>query len=455
VRLFGFEITRKKQIGALSEPSTRGGWFSVIRESFSGAWQRNIELRNDDILTFSAVFACVTLIASDIAKMPLRLVQQDAEGVWQEAESPAFSPVLRKPNHFQTRIDFMQSWLFSLLIHGNAYVLKERDNRGVVVALYVLDPLRTRPMVAANGDVYYSVSQDALAGVESTDIIVPAKELIHDRINTLYHPLVGISPLSAASLPATQGLSIQNSQSSFAANGSNPGGILTVPGTLSEEEVITLQRKWEENYSGQNYGRVAVLGGDLKYQPIGMVNANDSQLIEQLRLSAEHVCMAFKVPAYMINAGQPPNYNNIEALNQQYYSQCLQVLAESIELRLDEGLELPKPYGTEFDIDSLLRMDTASRMAAAEKFVGSGAGSPNEARKRFFDLGPVAGGETPYLQQQNYSLEALAKRDAQADPFATNTPAPSPTPTSTPEPDDDGERAAVAFRVKCLELGVS
>jgi phage portal protein BeeE len=30
---------------------------------------------------------------------------------------------------------------------------------------------------------------------------------------------------------------------------------------------------------------------------------------------------------------------------------------------------------------------------------------------------PVDGGDTPYLQQQNYSLSALNKRDALEDPF--------------------------------------
>jgi hypothetical protein len=52
----------------------------------------------------------------------------------------------------------------------------------------------------------------------------------------------------------------------------------------------------------------------------------------------------------MVGIGQPPTYNNIEALNQAYYSQCLQSLIESIELLLDEGLELPKPLGTEFEL---------------------------------------------------------------------------------------------------------
>ena len=39
------------------------------------------------------------------------------------------------------------------------------------------------------------------------------------------------------------------------------------------------------------------------------------------------------------------------------YSQCLQSLIVSSEKCLDEGLELPTPYGTEFDIDDLIWMD--------------------------------------------------------------------------------------------------
>jgi phage portal protein BeeE len=152
----------------------------------------------------------------------------------------------------------------------------------------------------------------------------------------------------------------------------------------------------------------------------------------------------------MVGIGPPPNYNNIEALNQQYYAQCLQSLIEAFELCLDEGLELPKPYGTEFAIDDLLRMDTATKVKAAADGIGAGALAPNEARKRYFDLGPVAGGDSPYLQAQNYSLEALAARDA-ADPFAKPTP-PPPTPVNA-----DAffvERLAYATHQKSLAVGL-
>ena len=57
---------------------------------------------------------------------------------------------------------------------------------------------------------------------------------------------------------------------------------------------------------------------------------------------------------------------------------------------------------------------------AAAKAIYSGL-SPNEVRKRYHDIGPVKGGDAVYMQQQNFSIEALAKRDAMDDPFARAT----------------------------------
>lgn len=414
MQIFGLSITRTKQVPAsLSSVNSRGGWWPIVREPFAGAWQRNIEYRTEDVLTFAAVYACVTLIASDIAKLRIKLVSQDDNGIWTETQNPAFSPVLRKPNRYQTRIKFVEQWLTSKLIHGNTYVLKQRDNRRVVTALYVLDPTRVRAMVAEDGAVFYALQRDNLA--QADDVIVPASEIIHDVMVALYHPLCGVSPISACGLAAVQGLKIQNHSTNFFANGSHPGGILTAPGSIDEEDRKQMEAAWESNYGGLNAGKVAVLGNGLKYEQMA-VNATDAQLIEQLKWTAENVCSAFHVPAYMVGVGSPPAYNNIEALNQQYYSQCLQTHIESLELLLDEGLGLavdgqPQKLGTEFDLDELLRMDTASRVKAAADAVGSGVVSPNEARKQYHGLGPVAGGGTPYMQQQNWPLQQLAQRE--------------------------------------------
>ena len=90
------------------EQHSGGGWWPIVREPFTGAWQRNMEERADTLIAYHAVYACITLIASDIAKCRLRLVEETADGIWTETKSPAFSPVLEKPNNYQTRIQFIE-----------------------------------------------------------------------------------------------------------------------------------------------------------------------------------------------------------------------------------------------------------------------------------------------------------------------------------------------------------
>lgn len=439
MRILGLTITREKAMAPVAPRS--GGWWPIIREGFAGAWQQNVEVKFDAVLSNHADFSCRTLIASDIGKLRIKLVLKQGE-IWQETTNPAYSPVLRKPNHFQTRQQFMECWVFSKLQRGNTYVLKQRDGRGVVIRLYVLDPNLVTPLIAEDGSVFYQLSADPLASIEES-IVVPAREIIHDRFNCFFHPLVGLSPIYAGGLAAMHGLAIQNMSASFFQNGAQPGGILTAPGAISDETAARLKATWEANYGGKNRGRVAVVGDNLKYEAM-TAKAVDSQLLEQLKWTAEVVCSTYHVPPYKAGVGAAPTYNNIQALNVEYYSQCLQALIEAIEACLDEGLGMDGvTMGTELDLDGLLRMDSVTQMEVLDK--GKSIMTPDEQRKKL-DLPPVDGGDVVYRQQQDYSLAALAKRDAKDDPFAKAGEAQSSAPPANDNGELEAARAGSSFK---------
>jgi HK97 family phage portal protein len=447
--------------GAVSPVADRG-WWPVIREAFTGAWQQNVVLDFDSVLSFYAVFACATRISNDFGKLAEKLYRWDPEDrIWLETDSPAFSPVLRKPNKYQTHVQYKEWYLMSKLLRGNVYVLKGRDERGVVVARYVLDPGRTKPLITPDGSVYYQLDADNLTNdlIPDTGMVVPASEIIHDRINCLYHPLVGVSPIFACGLAAMQGLAIQKNSTRFFGSMSRPAGILTAPGHIKKATAERLKETWETNYGGENYGRTAVLGDDLKYQPIS-VSASDAQMIEQFRLTPEIVCSAFGVPMFKI-FGNPPAGSNAETLNQIYYSDCLQSHIEQYEAVTDEGLGIglgnPKDgttYGVGLDEEALLRMDSKTQTEVLKEQVTGALRTPDEARQKL-DLPSVVGGDQPYLQQQNWSLEALARRDKQAAPAPTpgtlpqgGPPAalPAPGDEDDPEAEPDGEDEDMAER---------
>jgi HK97 family phage portal protein len=468
---YAVELTRKAVVPAtivqtLQNVDDRSTWIRIV-ESFTGAWQSNVEVTLTDALRYSPVFACIRLISSDVAKMRCRVVVEGPPGIWTETTSPIATPVLRKPNHYQTRLKFFQSWTIAVLVHGNSYVLLERDARGVVRAMYVLDPQRTRALVGPDGSVFYALNTDNLAGLDVA-ITVPASEIIHDTYMCLYHPLVGVSPITACGVAAIEALRIQESSAMFFGTGSNPGGVLSAPGEISVETAARAKEYWDNNFTGSNAGKVAVLGSGLKYQNIGL-SAVDAQLIDQLKWTAEDVCQAFGVPPWKINVGPPPNLaGGSEAINLQYYSQCLQERIENVEEVLDYGLGLApelidgRRLGSEFDRNDLLQMDTAGRVSAASETVRSGVAAPNEARRRWLDLPPVEGGDSPMMQQQQFSLEALAQRDAD-DPFSKPAPPPPATPATqvdgAPPPDDgsdlateDAAKAATWLRDKLKAL---
>jgi len=428
-----------------------------LRDGFHRTFQQGVIVNGkDSLLHFSAVFACVTGIASDIAKLRIKLCENE-NGIWMEiTEKQPWLTVLRKPNHFQNRIQFCEQWAISKLLAGNSYILKARDGRGVVNALYVLDPARVYPLVAENGDVYYQLSRDQLSRQIENSVVLPARAIIHDRTNCLYHPLVGISPLTACALSATMGNKIQENSTYFFQNKALPGGVITAPGKISKDQVDDIEKKFQRQFSGENIGNVWVLGNEMKFNPITMT-AEAAQLAEQLKWTVEDIARAFHYPLFKLGGPLPPYAGNVEALIISYYTDCLQILIESMELCLDEGLELPSGMGTELDLDNLMRMDTAALYDANNKGVGGGWLAPNEARFKA-NYKPASGGESPMIQQQNYSLAALAKRDAQPDPFA-RTPAsiPVPAPEINPTPSkevDETEIEAMSYAVARMELGI-
>lgn len=419
-----------KAPAVLNSVDQNRGWITLFGDTYTGAWQQDAEVDFDTVMANWTVWSCITLISSDIGKCSMRLMQKD-DGIWVETESPAFSPVLRKPNGYQNTQQFLETWLISKLAHGNTYVLKERDQRGIVVRLHVLDPRKVVVQYSNSGDVFYQLMKDELTEVPEFIAGVPASEIIHDRFNCLFHHLQGLSPLYANGLAALQGTSIQRNSSKFFGNMSRPGGVLTAPGAISNETAQRLKDNWEANYTGDKFGKVAVLGDGLEYKPM-TVTAVDSQLVEQMRLTAEMICSTFHVPSFKVGAGTIPAGQKVEDLNQIYYADCLHSLMDAVQNCLSEGLGLTEAIGGRwlkvmFDLDDLLKMDATSLINALKTGVDAAIYAPNEARRRV-NLGPLVGGDTVYMQQQDFPLDQVRLNKIE------QAPAPQPPAANDEEP---------------------
>jgi HK97 family phage portal protein len=425
VRLFGYELTLERKAAPLRPPASGSqGWWPIVREPYTGAWQLNDPVTTDTALSNASVFGVVSGIAQDLSKIaPPLLLQQDDNGFWFETTNPAYTPVLRRPNRYQTDQQFLEQWALSRLLTGNVYVLKNYDERGVVNQLDILNPSRVKVLVAPDGSVYYELQADDLAGISSKTppVVVPARDIIHDRYNCLYHRMQGVSPLYAAAAAVMQAQVIQTSSSAHFAKGGRIGGFLIAPTKLDPLSAERIRADLAEK--AQSGSNIIVADFGMKFEPFSATAVNQ-QLIEQLGWTEEKICEVFRMPISILNSSKQPPYANAEASMLQYKALCLEPHLTAIAKTLAYGLNLPTYLKLEFDDTLLIWMETSTRVSAAKAAIVSGM-SPNEVRETYYGLGPVKGGELPYLQQQQWPVAQLSER-----------PAESMAPINVPETED-------------------
>ena len=239
-----------------------------VHEPFPGAWQMNREIYGPGGI-FSAVYACITIISGDVSKLPPKIRKRLPDGSKLDFENHPAARVLWYPNSYQTRVDFWGQFMASSLFTGNTYAYLIRDERNVISEMHLLDPRKVQPLLADDGSVFYRVAADPLAELEDS-VVLPARSIMHHRLLTLTHPLIGLTPLYAAGISAQTGQTIQNNSYAFFSNMSRPSGVLTAPGKIEADLATRLRTEWDQNFKGNQLGRTAVLGSGMKWEALAI-----------------------------------------------------------------------------------------------------------------------------------------------------------------------------------------
>ena len=97
MKILGLEISLSRKAAVVASPVYNAslydrGWFPVVvQEPFAGAWQRNMPMVMGNALQNATLYRCVSMIAADIAKMRLKLLEQVGR-VWQETTVAGIQP---------------------------------------------------------------------------------------------------------------------------------------------------------------------------------------------------------------------------------------------------------------------------------------------------------------------------------------------------------------------------
>lgn len=353
-------------------------------------------------LSLSAVWACANLVSGTIASLPIEVYRRQPDGHSSvDAPHPLHGVIYDSPNYDQTALDFWEYLSLSVELWGNGYARVERSG-GRVVSLHPIHPEAMTVKRLSNGSLEYSWTE-AGRFYRQTD-----RGVLHVR-GPGGNPLGGMSTLQFGRQAFSAAIAADRAAASMFRNGLRPSAIIRFKEWLSPTQREVTEARLVEKYMGaMNAGRPLIAEGGMEYQQLA-ISPEDAQMLETRQFSVEEICRFFQVPPALIgHAGASTAWpTSVEQQIIMFLTFYLRKRLKRIEQAVRKQLMTPEDraagYTTRFNMEGLLRGDSAARSAFYQTMTQIGAMTINEVRQRE-NLPGVAGGDTPRMQSQNIPI---------------------------------------------------
>lgn len=367
----------------------------------------------DTALQLAAVWACVQLISQTIATLPFMVFSQDAAGNRTVAsDHPLYVLLHDQPNADMTAVEFWEAMVACVLLWGNAYARKDFNGLGDVVSLTPIPPDRMGVRRLDDGSLLYSYSSPT--GLEE----FTEDQLFHIKGWSL-NGMLGLSPIGYASASLGTAMAADEAAGKFFANGLNASGFVETGNgaVLKEDQRDRFEAKLRGFTGSGNAGKVMLLEGGFKYTPLSL-SPNDAQLLATREFSVDEICRWFRVPAWMIGHMTKTTSwgTGLEQQNIGFLTYTLRPWLSRIEQRVKMSLIKPGDRGrvfAEFNVDGLLRGDSAARAALYAVFAQNGIAERDWIRrKENLPKYEGEGGDKLTVQSNLIPLDDLGKKPA-------------------------------------------
>lgn len=365
-----------------------------------GGWSvptaAGVHVNQASAMQVSAVFACVTILSYDLAKLGPSIFQGERKGPRQKLKSHPLAAILSKPAPWLTWFEFCGMMQASILLRGNGYAVILRDPRGRPVMLVPINPDRVALWEAPDGELFYMVTRSGLhemAVLRNEPLLISSDDIFHLKSLTL-NGLLGLSPIGLEREAIGLAIAQEQLASRWAANSAQPRGILTTDQKLTDDSAKRMHESWKSLHGGlYNAGKTAILESGLKWQPLSMTS-HDMEFLAARQFQLEEIARIFRVPMYMLGDTKSARGTAITQQAQEYLNYSLTTWIEMWEQRMGFtfGLEEDEAF-VEFDVDRLLRADIQIRYAANRLALGGAAWMTTNEVRLNEGLDPQDGGD--------------------------------------------------------------
>jgi HK97 family phage portal protein len=392
-----FDLRRKSAGAVITTSAQLDAYLRSGGENSTG-----VDVSPSTAIRHGTVFACVRVLAESVGQLPLHLYKETGLTKLKDPAHSLYTVLRRRANPFQTAQEWLELVVTHVCLSGNHFSLINRGaTGGRVLELLPLNPSRVQVLVDPDGvTVAYRISF-----ANGTNDVLPARDVLHIKGFSL-DGITGLTPIALAR--ETVGISMATSRHAarLFSNGASPGGVLEVPGTLSDAAYERLKASWLERQTGvENSHRTAILEAGTKWQQVGL-SAEDAQMLESRKFSRTEIAGLFRVPPSMIGDLERATFSNTEQQARSFVDFSLAPWLTRIEARawmqlLDERDQ--QTHYARFNRNALLGADATTRSNFYTRQLQAGAMSPNEIRE-LEDMNPRDGGDI-YLTPLNMMID--------------------------------------------------
>ncbi len=349
----------------------------------------------------SAVYACVRVLAESVASLPLPVFRRrKTRGKDIARDHPLYRLLHDRPNPEMSSFVFRETLQSHVSLWGNAYAEIETNQSGRVLGLWPLRPDVTKPR-RLNGTIVFDTK------VGNDDVTIAGERVLH--IPGLgFDGLVGYSPIGIAKETIGLALATEEFGARFFSNGARPGGVLQHPGQVGAEAAKRLKASWNEVQGGlTNVQRTAILEEGMTFKEIG-IPPDHAQFLETRKFQTREIARIFRVPPHLIGDLEQATFSNIEQQSLEFVVHTMRPWLVRWEQTLNYALFSDRDQGgqafCEFQVEGLLRGDSAQRAAFYTALFNVGALSVNDIRDKE-NLNPVDGGDRHFVPLNMTALE--------------------------------------------------
>ncbi len=378
------------------------------------------------------VYAVVSAIAEEAAKVCLEAYKVNADGTEVPVLKSPLLDLLKKPNDEQSQFQFLELHFTYMKLCGESFwytPLGGRSSKPKEIHLLRPDMM---DVVIDKESSTGAVSGYVLNKPDGNKVPFELNEIVHFKMPNPLNPKRGMGTVQAAQTYIETEEYAANWTKHSLFNSGRPSGILNIKGTIDKVAFEDIKRQFKEKYSGtKNAGKTMLMKGadGMDYQKLGM-ELGEVALKELKDMTRDDIMVMFRVSKTILGITDDVNRANAEASRAVFTQNIIKPELDRFVDHLNAFVNTKWNDGSYIDYEDMTMTSDADKMA--EWTAGWNKWLTTNDIREERGLDPIDGGDELYIP---VNLVPLSEAMLPPAPVTPPTPPVPPVPGDTPPAD--------------------